>query len=163
MSKAAGRGSRRTTKSGATVESLSNGTPSSNSVGSKSTVSVEISLGELIDKITILEIKSERIQDVAKLTNIRTELATLVACRDLAIQPTPELAQLTTELKQVNESLWQIEDEIRACERQRDFGPTFIELARSVYKTNDRRSALKRQINELLGSRLMEEKSYTDY
>jgi hypothetical protein len=130
---------------------------------STSTISVEIAPGELIDKITILEIKSERIRDVDKLTNIRTELATLVACRELAIEPSPELAALTTELKQVNESLWQIEDEIRECERHRDFGPKFIELARSVYKSNDRRSALKRQINELLGSRLIEEKSYSEY
>lgn len=163
MSKAAGRSSRRGTKSAAMAPSTPVETPSSAATVSKPTVSVEIALSELIDKITILEIKSERIHDMAKLSNIRTELATLVACRDLAIAATTELAQLTTELKQVNESLWQIEDEIRACERQRDFGPKFIELARSVYKTNDRRSALKRQINELLGSRLMEEKSYTEY
>ncbi len=126
-------------------------------------ISVEVSPGELIDKITILEIKSERIKDVEKLKNVRMELATLVACRDLAIEASPELAELTIELKQVNESLWQIEDQIRECERHRDFGPKFIELARSVYKSNDRRSALKRQINELLGSRLIEEKSYSEY
>lgn len=127
------------------------------------TISVEIAPGELIDKITILEIKSERISDPEKLSNVRTELATLVACRDRTIPSSPELAERTTDLKQVNESLWQIEDDIRDCERRRDFGPKFVELARSVYKSNDRRAALKRQINELLGSRLIEEKSYTDY
>jgi hypothetical protein len=132
-------------------------------MSSPQTISVEIAPGELIDKITILEIKSERIRELEKLSNVRTELATLVACRDLAIEPSEELTDLTTELKQVNESLWQIEDEIRDCERRQDFGTRFIELARSVYRSNDRRSTLKRQINELLGSRLMEEKSYSQY
>jgi Tfp pilus assembly protein PilF len=126
-------------------------------------IQVEVAPGELIDKITILEIKSERITDREKLKNVRLELATLVACRDQVIESSPELATLTLDLKQVNESLWQIEDEIRECERQKDFGDRFIELARSVYKSNDRRSLLKRQINELLGSRLVEEKSYAAY
>lgn len=126
-------------------------------------IRVEIAPGELIDKITILEIKSERMTDPEKLKNVRVELATLAACRDQAIPATPELADLTTELKQINESLWQIEDEIRDCERHGDFGTKFIELARSVYKSNDRRAAVKRQINELLGSRLIEEKSYAKY
>lgn len=126
-------------------------------------IAVEISPGELIDKITILEIKSERIPDGDKLHNVQAELATHVASRELAIPPSPELAALTVELKQVNESLWQIEDHLREAERQKDFGAAFVELARSVYKTNDRRWAVKRQINELLGSRLVEEKMYTPY
>jgi tetratricopeptide (TPR) repeat protein len=126
-------------------------------------VNIEVAPGELIDKITILQIKDQRIHDPAKLTNVRTELATLVAARDNAIDPSRELDELTAALKQVNEALWQIEDEIRVCERQNDFGPRFIELARAVYHENDRRAALKRQINDLLGSRLIEEKSYVSY
>src|ERR1035437_3654948 len=96
------------------------------------------------------EIKSDRIPDGDKLHNVQAELATHVASRELAIPPSPELAALTVELKQVNESLWQIEDHLREAERQKDFGAAFVELARSVYKTNDRRWAVKRQINELL-------------
>ncbi len=122
---------------------------------------VEISAGELIDKITILEIKNERILVEDKLRNIQRELETLrQAC---TFPVSEELAQLTVELKKVNEALWDIEDHIRDHERNRDFGPSFVELARSVYLTNDRRSALKRQINDLLGSRLVEEKSYSKY
>ena len=124
---------------------------------------VEIAPGELIDKITILEIKSERIADADKLKNVRVELDVLAAARDAAIAASAELAELTAQLKQVNEALWEIEDAIRDCERGQEFGPKFIELARSVYHTNDRRSALKRQINELLGSKLIEEKSYAAY
>lgn len=127
------------------------------------TIAVEVSAGELIDKIIILEIKSERFTDGDQLLNVRTELATLTASRDRAIPPSPELAALSRELRQVNESLWHSEDKIRDCEKQQDFGASFVELARSVYKSNDRRSALKRQINELLGSRLIDEKSYTPY
>jgi hypothetical protein len=124
---------------------------------------VEIAPGELIDKITILQIKTERIQDAAKLGHVRKELQTLLQACERDLPESPELAQLTGQLKGVNEALWQIEDEIRECERQRDFGPQFIELARSVYQQNDKRAALKRRINELLGSRLIEEKSYATY
>ena len=124
---------------------------------------VEIAPGELIDKITILEIKSERIADAGKLKNVRVELDVLAAARDAAMAASAELADLTAQLKQVNEALWEIEDAIRDCERGQDFGPKFIELARSVYHSNDRRAALKRQINELLGSKLIEEKSYAAY
>ena len=124
-------------------------------------ITVEIAPAELIDKITILEIKSERITDAAKRHHVGTELATLVAARDRAVPGSAELARLATELKAVNEARWQIEDEIRRCEREEDFGPRFVALARSVYRTNDRRAALKHQINELLGSKLIEEKSYT--
>src|SRR5262249_13780643 len=123
-------------------------------------ITVEIAPGELIDKITILEIKSERIADAAKLHHVGTELALLVAARDCTVPGSAELTRLATELRAVNEALWQIEDEIRLCERCEDFGPRFVALARSVYRTTDRRAALKRRINELLRSDLMEEKSY---
>jgi Flp pilus assembly protein TadD len=126
-------------------------------------ITVEIAPGELIDKITILEIKSERITDATKRHHVGTELATLLAARDRAVPGSAELARSATELKAVNEALWQIEDEIRLCERDKDFGPRFVALARSVYRTNDRRAALKRQINERFGSRLAEAKSYTSY
>jgi len=120
-------------------------------------ITVEIAPGELIDKITILEIKSERISDAEKLRNVRRELDIL---RKEALPPSEDLAVLTAKLKAVNAALWDIEDGVRRCEAQVDFGPGFIELARSVYHRNDERSALKRAINELLGSRLIEEKSY---
>jgi len=126
-------------------------------------ISIEVSPGELIDKITILEIKSAAIADAVKLRNVRTELAVLAAARDRAMAPSPALHRLSADLKAVNEVLWQVEDAIRACERSADFGPRFVDLARSVYRNNDRRAALKRQINELLGSELVEEKSYEAY
>lgn len=121
---------------------------------------VEVGGGELIDKITILQIKAERIGDAEKLANVRHELAMLEAARSGHIIPSEALSELTESLKQVNESLWEIEDAIRACEAAQDFGDRFITLARSVYKTNDRRAALKKQINELTGSAVVEEKSY---
>ena len=124
---------------------------------------VEVAPGELIDKITILQIKCERMADAAKLRNVRVELEVLEAARDGATASSPELSALTAQLKQVNEALWEIEDAIRDCEREQDFGPKFVELARSVYHSNDRRAALKRQVNELLGSKLIEEKSYAAY
>src|SRR5262249_49872979 len=110
-------------------------------------ITVEVAPGELIDKITILEVKSERISDAAKRRNVHTELALLVAARDCTVPGSPELKRLEAELKGVNQALWRIEDEIRLCERREDFGPQFVALARSVYHTNDRRAALKRQIN----------------
>jgi hypothetical protein len=128
-----------------------------------STISVEIAPGELIDKITILEIKLERMSDAAKLANVRIEWETLTAARDTTIAASDELDQLTAALKDVNAALWVIEDDIRDCERDGDFGDTFIKLARAVYTTNDTRARLKREINDLLGSRLVEEKSYAAY
>ncbi len=126
-------------------------------------ISVEIAPGELIDKITILEIKTERMDDPAKIENVRIELKTLIAARDEAMPSSAELESLSAGLREVNGRLWEIEDDIRDCERARDFGPRFIELARAVYMTNDKRAKLKRDINELLGSPLVEEKSYAEY
>lgn len=126
-------------------------------------VLIEVGPGELIDKITILEIKSERMTDAAKLRNVRIELDTLAATRDGHIEPSDEMARLTAELKSINEELWVIEDDIRDCERNGDFGPEFIRLARAVYVTNDRRADVKKKINLLLGSTIVEEKSYAAY
>ena len=127
------------------------------------TVSVPISPGELIDKITILEIKLERIDSEIKLVNIKNELETLTDACNKAIPISEELKKLMVELKSVNEVLWDIEDDIRGCERSKDFGDLFIKLARSVYVTNDKRMKVKRAINDLLGSQIIEEKSYAAY
>jgi hypothetical protein len=121
-----------------------------------------IAPGELLDKISILEIKCERIVDRAKLDNVRVELAALSAVRDKLSRP-GELDSLAAELKSVNQCLWDVEDQLRDCERRQDFGPRFVELARSVYRHNDRRAALKRDINVMLGSQLIEEKAYARY
>jgi predicted nucleic acid-binding Zn-ribbon protein len=129
----------------------------------KTSVSIEIAPGELIDKITILEIKLDRIKDADKLANVRIEHDTLVQSRDAVIEAAPELDRLSAELKAANEALWEIEDDIRDCERDKEFGDAFVQLARSVYISNDKRAALKREINELLGSNLIEEKSYAAY
>ena len=126
-------------------------------------VTVDIAPGELVDKITILEIKLERITGEAKLQNVRTEWTILTAVRDADLPSSTELDNLTAELKVVNEKLWVIEDDIRDCERQSDFSNEFIRLARAVYFNNDERARLKRRINELLGSPLIEEKSYAAY
>jgi hypothetical protein len=126
-------------------------------------VSIKISPGELIDKITILEIKLERIKESGKLENVEREHEILTASRNGTLDTSVELDGLTAELKTVNERLWDIEDDIRQCERTKVFAEKFIELARSVYRVNDERSRLKREINELLGSVLIEEKSYAAY
>jgi len=122
-----------------------------------------IAPGELIDKITILRIKSERISDEAKQKNVRTELDILSATLAKDVPASEELTRLDGELQKVNEALWEIEDDIRECERQGDFGDEFIRLARAVYVTNDKRAALKKEINLLLGSTIVEEKSYAEY
>ena len=124
---------------------------------------VEIAPGELIDKITILEIKTDRITNADKRANVLVELATLNEARVAAIASDVEITRLTAELKAVNEALWEIEDDIRDCDRDGDFGHRFVELARAVYRTNDRRAGLKKAINLHLGSRLVEEKSYQAY
>jgi hypothetical protein len=124
---------------------------------------VEIAPGELIDKITILEIKAERIEDADKRANVLVELATLGEACAAAIPPDGEVDRLTAQLKAANQTLWDIKDDIRDCDRSGDFGPRFVELARAVYRTNDRRAGLKKTINLHLGSRLAEEKSYQPY
>ena len=122
-----------------------------------------IAIGELIDKITILEIKAERIRDPHKAQNVRAELDLLRGIRDGAGLDTHEMSALADELRSINVALWEIEDAIRACEAESDFGPRFIELARGVYQSNDRRSAVKKRINLAFGSVIVEEKSYTGY
>jgi len=123
---------------------------------------VPVSWGELIDKITILEIKSERIADVGKLANVRRELD-LLRARLGERGAVAEVDRLTRALRDVNAALWDIEDDIRVLENAGDFGNRFVELARSVYITNDRRAELKRELNLALGSELIEEKSYQAY
>ncbi|THD78231.1 MAG: hypothetical protein E7812_11670 [Phenylobacterium sp.] len=118
-----------------------------------------VSWGELIDKITILEIKSDRLTGADALANVRRELAALRKVEPDVAEA--NLAALKAGLVRVNQALWDIENEIRAKEAASDFGPGFVELARAVYRTNDERAALKRQINLALGSELIEEKSYT--
>ena len=126
-------------------------------------ITIPVGAGELIDKITILSIKSERISDEAKLVNIRHELGLLVEVRDNALSAFPDVAKLQADLTSINEALWEIEDDIRDCERAGDFGPKFIELARAVYVTNDRRAKAKRAVDEHVGSPIVEEKSYAEY
>lgn len=125
--------------------------------------SVQISFGELIDKITILEIKSARVSDVVKLGHVRHELTVLLAVWMPLERTKPEVAAVRAELKAVNEALWEIEDDIRALEAARRFDAEFIRLARAVYQTNDRRFALKSRINQLLDSGVVEQKQYVDY
>ncbi|KAB7615425.1 hypothetical protein F9L33_01270 [Amylibacter sp. SFDW26] len=122
-----------------------------------------IAPGELLDKLTILQIKSENISDAAKLKNVHVEQAALQAVAKVHIPDTDELTSLTSALLTVNKELWDIEDDIRDCERAGDFGDEFIRLARAVYVTNDKRADLKKQINIAMGSALVEEKSYAAY
>lgn len=125
---------------------------------------IPVATGELADKITILEIKSERITDAAKLDNVRRELEALrEVWATLGFADDASLAALCGQLKAVNETLWKIEDDIRILEAKRQFDARFIELARAVYHTNDQRAALKREINTATGSALIEEKDYVDY
>jgi Flp pilus assembly protein TadD len=132
-------------------------------VARRGRIAIDVSPGELIDRITILEIKSERITRDDALVTVRGELAALRATRDRVIVASPGLDELARELRAVNEAIWDVEDGVRASEKAGDFGPPFVELARSVYRLNDRRSALKRRVNELLGSGLREEKGYLAY
>ena len=126
-------------------------------------IKVPVSFGEVLDKITILEIKAERIKDEAKLKNVRLELDELSVTWDEAVTDQSAIADLRKQLKAVNEELWVIEDDIRDQEAAQDFGDRFIELARAVYVTNDKRAAIKKDVNLALGSRFVEEKSYQDY
>ncbi|NIM71583.1 MAG: hypothetical protein GTN86_13350 [Xanthomonadales bacterium] len=122
-----------------------------------------VSPAELLDKITILEIKSERMADPAQRANVRHELRVLEQVWEEVAASDERTRRLRADLKAINERLWEIEDAIRAKEAQRQFDDEFVELARSVYRSNDRRAALKRELNAHLGSELREEKSYQDY
>ena len=126
-------------------------------------INTPISPGELVDKITILEIKKEFIIDSNKLKNINYEYNLLMKIYNDDVSKTDGVDVLKTKLKNINLSLWKIEDDIRDCERDKIFDNTFVELARSVYFTNDKRSKVKLEINLLLNSSLVEEKSYKDY
>ena len=128
-----------------------------------SQLSVPVSHGELIDKITILEIKHERIADAAKRANVRVELDLLNATWRRDADASVDIGAERNGLRAVNEALWDIEDRIRVKEKAKEFDAEFIEVARSVYIRNDERAALKRVINEKMGSTLVEEKSYEDY
>jgi len=121
---------------------------------------IEVSNGEIADKLTIIEIKLENIKDEKKLVNLKAEFKVL---DDAVSKIIAKDHPLYRELLSINKQLWDIEDRIRELERAKDFGTEFIEVARSVYFTNDKRSVVKRKINEFTGSSLIEEKSYEDY
>ena len=126
-------------------------------------INVPISPGELVDKITILEIKKEFIDDINKLKNIKHEYDLLMQIYSNDVSKTDGVDNLKSKLKNINLSLWKIEDDIRDCERDKIFNERFVKLARDVYFTNDKRSKVKLEINLLLNSSLVEEKSYKDY
>ena len=126
-------------------------------------IQVPVSPGEVLDKITILEIKSERISDVGKLANVKRELELLQTSWRQSVDEDETVSRIHAELKTINEALWEIEDDIRDKERAREFDQRFIDLARSVYVTNDQRADAKRELNIYLGSEIVEEKSYQDY
>jgi hypothetical protein len=126
-------------------------------------IKVPVSPGELLDKVTILRIKSERMSDPVKLKNVREELAALEHTWQSSPYSKADIAADVEALQRVNERLWVIEDAIRDQERAKDFGAEFVRLARAVYFENDERAAIKRRINLKLGSSIVEEKSYADY
>ena len=126
------------------------------------TITVEVSYGEMLDKISILEIKLEKVTDAAQRANIAHELDILSRARDQGLSDGADFSAVYQQLKDVNAQLWEIEDDIRDCERRQEFGDEFVALARSVYRRNDHRAALKRELNDLLGSPLVEEKLYRD-
>lgn len=127
------------------------------------TVKVDVSYGELLDKITILEIKLDHVTDPAQRANIDKERALLSEARDGVLGTGNDVVSLSDRLKEVNRRLWKIEDDIRDCERRKDFGDAFVALARAVYHENDERAAIKREVNDRLGSPLVEEKLYREY
>jgi hypothetical protein len=126
-------------------------------------IEIPVSAGELVDKITILRVKAVRLADPAKIANVRRELELLEAIAARQFPDSAQLRELTAQLTDVNGQLWDIEEGKRDCERRQDFGSVFVELARKVYMENDRRAAVKRRINELTGSAIVEEKSYRPY
>ena len=126
-------------------------------------LNVQTAPGEFLDKLTILEIKSERMSDAAKLANVRRELELLRETWAASPLSVRDVSALVAQLKTVNEALWEIEDRIRVKEAAKAFDAEFVELARSVYVTNDRRAAIKRELSVALGSEILEEKSYQAY
>ena len=123
----------------------------------------EISAGELLDKISILEIKIDKIKDKDNQIEINKEYKILKETKDLNIKTTTKIESLFSELKKINLNLWYIEDKIRICEKNKDFGKKFIELARKVYLNNDKRSRIKSEINRILGSNIKDIKQYVNY
>ena len=123
----------------------------------------EISAGELLDKISILEIKLEKIKDKTDQEEINKEYKILKDVHNSSIEVTEKLKTLFKEIKEVNLNLWNIEDKLRICEKNKDFGQTFIELARGVYLNNDKRSKIKLEINNILDSNIREIKQYANY
>ena len=123
----------------------------------------EISAGELLDKISILEIKLDKIKDKESLIEVSKEYESLKKTKNSNIQITTDINNLSNQLKEINLKLWTIEDKKRICEKNHDFGKTFIELARNVYLNNDKRAKIKSNINRLLGSNIKEIKKYADY
>ena len=126
-------------------------------------ITIPISPGELLDRLVILEIKSERMTDPAKRANVVAEWSALAPLAADILSENRDVIDLKGQLRTVNETLWEIEDTIREHERRGDFGPGFISLARAVYHTNDQRAAIKRAVNDRLGSAIVEEKSYAKY
>jgi hypothetical protein len=126
-------------------------------------IRIDVAIGEVVDKVTILDIKLARLTDPAQLRNVAHERALLQAALDAALPDQAALAALRPALQRINEQIWETEDAIRDHERRGDFGPGFIRVARAVYHDNDERARLKRQINEALGSAIIEEKSYRPY
>ena len=139
------------------------GAPPGRTAASMSEILVPVSFGELLDKIAILQIKSERMNDPAKLANVRNELSALEKTWMAHPAAGTDIVRLRAELKTVNERLWEIEDDIRLKEKAQAFDEGFVKLARSVYFENDERARIKREINTALGSAYVEEKSYEDY
>ena len=123
----------------------------------------EISAGELLDKISILEIKLKKIKNKANQEKINKEYKILKEVQNSSIEVTEKLKTLFKEIKEVNLNLWNIEDKLRICEKNKDFGQTFIELARGVYLNNDKRSKIKLEINNILDSNIREIKQYANY
>ena len=129
-------------------------------VTSVTSVSIEVAPGDLLDRISILEIKAQRLTAESALRSVRVELASLRAACDGRIGSTPELGQMTAELRQVNEKLWDLEDAVRESEAAKDFGAKFIASARAIIHANNRRAALKQALNRMLGANFQDEKSF---
>ncbi len=123
----------------------------------------EISAGELLDKISILEIKLEKIEDKNNLKEVKKEYKILKEIQNSSIKLDNKIKKLFNSIKEINIKLWNVEDELRICEKNKDFGKNFIELARKVYFNNDKRAKIKSEINKILGSNIREVKQYVNY